>query len=243
MELPNGIKILTIVSANTKKERGAWVWRKVHDLVEGKPKYNANYPHVVDDTNGTHIYAVFSWPFGAKMKTLKYNLEKPANAPGLPNPKGNPEIAFREKYGREPVRDNNGNYEALYNQFIDDNNHLPNIKFQPNQHIRLPSQDGRGDYLARANEKTLEIMTSSQIPEINQAIQIPMRFFSVWNDVINYINTQGYLELFANNVHSELLNLAGGRRRTQRGRRKKRTRRRRKSRRKKRRKSRRKKKR
>ena len=212
MELPNGIKILTMVKRTGREDN--YVWRAVNDYDEGKPANKPDkYSHVVDDINGTHIYAVLAWPFETKMKAIKNNLGQTARA----------ELTAR--LGRAPSN------EEL-NAFEYDNNVVPNINFSPNRHMRLHSQGERGDYLARANENKLEIMTTPPINEINASIQLPVKFFSRWNDVINYINRQGYLELFANNVHSELLNLAGGRRRTRRGRRKKRTRRRRKSRRK-----------
>ena len=60
MEVPKGIKILTIISDTN--ERGGWMWRGVVDREEGKPKYNETKVHVVDETDGTYIYAVLE-PF------------------------------------------------------------------------------------------------------------------------------------------------------------------------------------
>ena len=200
MEVPNGIKILTMVSSHV---RGDWVWRNVSNLDEGKPRNNPRFPHVVDYTNGTHIYAVLAWPFKTKLQSVTYNFKNPRLGENDPNPKGKPEVAFREKYGREPVKDNNGDYERLYTEFIENNNVVPNIQFVAKTHMRLPSQEEKGDYLTRANENKFEIMTSATIPEINASIQLPMRFFSRWEDVINYMNPnqKEYLELFVPSIH------------------------------------------
>ena len=196
MEVPKGIKILTMISNESRKDKGAYFWRACsRKCIQNNGKWSSSSEHIrqVGDVDGdeTYIYGVVAWPF---------------------------------ETGKDVERD--------------DDNWVPKMSFASdalkkfNPTVRVPGKIP-GDYVNRAKENALEIMTSAAIPKLNnQQIQMPMKFFSRWNDVKNYINSKEYMELFDRNeyfqkkLQEHFPGIYGGGRRTRRRRRKKRTRRR-----------------